>query len=128
MIDTNQQNNIVTSYSGNLKVIGNGISPATKEFPLKLKVRDLEIEFEFTDDKSNETVEERRIVGKKLFLVLKNFNNSLGTGVVNPVKFGFIDKKEIFLSYWVWTPNIKDGKRIINWTILQSEEEMKTEE
>ena len=128
MIEINQQNNVANSYSGNLKVIGNGITPATKSMPLKIKIQDLEIEFEFEDDKTNETKEERRIVGKKLFLVLRNFNNAFGTGVIEPSKFGFLDNKEIFLSYWVITPNKADGKRLVNWTILQSEEVMKTEE
>lgn len=127
MIEINQQDDVVNSYSGNLKVIGNGITPATKDMPLKLKIQDLEIEFEFEDDKSNETKEERRIVGKKLFIVLKNFNNALGTGVIEPSKFGFLNNKEIFISYWVITPNAADKKRIVHWTILQSEEIMKTE-
>lgn len=127
MIEINKQNNIANSYSGELKVIGNGITPATKKMPLKIKIQDLEIEFEFIDDKTNETEEERRIIGKKLLLILKNFNNSLGTGVIEPSEFGFLDKKKIYLSYWVVTPNTADGKRLVSWTILQSEEEIKTE-
>jgi phospholipase/lecithinase/hemolysin len=36
---------------------------------------------------------EKRIDGKKLTIVLINFNNSLGSGMIEPAEFGFMDNR-----------------------------------
>jgi hypothetical protein len=128
MIENIQNSNIITAYSGDLEIIGNGIAPCTTDMPLKIKIKDLELVFKFESDSTKEMKAERRVDGKKLILVLLNFNNSLGSGIIEPVEFGIIDHKKVYLSYWVWTPSSKDSKRIINWTILQGEEISKSEE
>lgn len=127
MID-NIQSNIISAYSGDLEIIGNGIAPTTASFPIKLRIKDLELSFEFDTDDSKDMKVERRIDGKKLTLVLINFNNSLGSGLIEPTEFGFMDNRKLYISYWVWTPSRNDSKRIINWTILQGKEEIKTGE
>ena len=119
----------ITAYNGDLEILGNGIAPSTNDFPLKIKVRDLEIVFKFKIDEDNKEMKaERQVDGKKLIVVLTNFNNSLGSGIIEPQEFGFVDNKKIYISYWIWTPSIKDSKRIINWTILQGEEITKSVE
>jgi hypothetical protein len=128
MIQNIQNSNFITAYSGDLEIIGNGIAPTTKDKPLSIKIKDLELVFKFESDDTKEMKAERRVDGKKLIMVLTNFNNSLGSGVIEPEEFGFIDNRKVYLSYWVLTPSSKDSKRIINWTILQGEQITKSEE
>lgn len=126
MIENIQNPDFITSYSGDLQIVGNGIAPCTVNMPLRLKIKDLEIIFEFDSDESKEMKEIRQIDGKKLTLTLFNFDNSLGSGIIEPVEFGFMDNKKIYISYWIWTPSNKDSKRIINWTVLQGKELIKS--
>jgi len=128
MIDASQQPLNLKSFTGDLEIVGNGVAPAIKGLPLRIKIEDLEIEFEFNTDKSNDTRIERRVVEKKLFIVLTNFNNSLGTGIIDPMEFARLKNRKMYLSFWIWTPSSEEGKRIINWTILQGSEIIKTEE
>lgn len=128
MIDSSQQTSDVKAFCGDLEVIGNGIAPSTIDLPLSIKIKDLELMFRFETDDSKEMKIEEKVNGKKLTLILMNFDNSLGSGVIEPVEFGFMDKRKLYLSYWIWTPSKNDAKRIINWTLLQGKEEIKKEE
>ena len=105
MIDNSQQTTEIKSFCGDLEVIGNGIAPSTINLPLSIKIKDLELTFEFDSDNSKEMKVERRIDGKKLTLLLLNFDNSLGSGIIEPVEFGFLDNRKLFLSYWIWNVN-----------------------
>ncbi len=127
MIDTNQQFANIKSYCGDLEVIGNGISPAMKSQPLCLKVDNLEIEFEFLTDNSNTVKSETRVVGNKLLYILTNFNNQLGSGMIEPFEFGHIKGRKLYISFWIWVANIVEEKRLINWTILLGSEITKSD-
>ena len=127
MVDTAQQFAEIKAFTGDLEIIGNGLAPATKDMPVKIKIDDLELEFEFVTDKTNNANVERRVVDKKLYIVLTNFNNSLGTGMIEPIEFGHIKNRKLYVSFWIWTPSVEEGRRIINWTILRGSEIQKTE-
>ena len=124
MIDTSKQF-LVKSFSGELEIVGNGVAPVTGHSPLKLQVADLEIELHFeVDPKEKESSYNMEIDGKKLVLTSKNFDNALGTGVIKPIAIGHLQKRKLYLSYWVWTPSSGEGNRIINWTILLGGEQI----
>tara|TARA_B110000093_G_C12801918_1_gene339217 strand:- start:370 stop:756 length:387 start_codon:yes stop_codon:yes gene_type:complete len=127
MIDNIQQSNGIKAFVGDLEIIGNGIAPATIEHPLSIKIKDLNVQFKFESDDSKDLKVEKKIDGKKLIMVLINFDNSLGSGMIGPEEFGFMDNRKMYISYWIWAPSTKDSKRIINWTIMQGQEEIKTD-
>lgn len=121
-MDIGQENISVKAYTGNYEIIGNGLGPATKEMRLSLKVSNLEIEFEFISDKNKEPKIEKRVVDNKLYIVCINFSSNLGTGMVAPFSIGNLNGRELLLSYYVWSPNSDDDKRLINWTVLLGQE------
>jgi hypothetical protein len=70
-------------------------------------------EFKFTADKENK---ETRLEPYKLDKIgiglnFMNFNNSLGTGNVNPIRVGWLESRNLFLNYRVF--GINDDKGVI---------------
>jgi hypothetical protein len=120
MIEINESSPKITSYVGDLEVIGNGIAPSNIESKLKLVLDDLQFEFDFVSDKENKgyTIV-RKVIEKKLSFILTNFENALGTGVITPLEIGHHSGKRLYISFWVWTPNASEGVRIISWSMLK---------
>jgi hypothetical protein len=53
-----------------------------------------------------------------------NFDNALGTGVVQPIKIGIIENDYIYLSFYVWAPTgSANGLKIINYVIYRGGKE-----
>lgn len=110
----------ITSFVGEYEVIGNGCAPSLLDMPLKINVEDLSFEFNFISDSNNKEtkVMKKNIDEKAGIFELVNFDNSLGTGTLAPWHVGTLHNRKLYISFWVWTPNAKDGKRIINWTLM----------
>ena len=110
----------ITSFVGEYEIIGNGCAPSLLDMPLKISVEDLTFEFNFISDSNNKEtkVMKKNIDEKAGIFELVNFDNSLGTGALAPWHIGTLHSRKLYISFWVWTPNAKDGKRIINWTIM----------
>jgi hypothetical protein len=120
MIELNETYPTIKSFVGELEVIGNGIVPALTEAKLRLAVNELQFEFEFVVDKEHTGFKvERKVIEKKLTFILTNFENSLGSGILNPLEIGHLNSKRLYISFWVWTPNLTEGIRLINWTMLK---------
>lgn len=120
MIELNETSPTIKSFVGELEVIGNGIVPALTEAKLRLAVNELQFEFEFVVDKEHTGFKvERKVIEKKLTFILTNFENSLGSGILNPLEIGHLNSKRLYISFWVWTPNLTEGRRLINWTMLK---------
>ena len=119
LIESYQEPKNITAYHGDLEIIGDGVSPSTSDNPLKIKIHDLELCFEFLSNKTNGMKVEKKVKSdNELLLTLTNFNNSLGSGIIKPTEIGLLKNKKIYISFFIWIPN-NDGSRLINWTILQ---------
>lgn len=120
MTDNNETTPKISSYVGELEVIGNGIAPSSIESKLKLVYDDLQFEFDFINNKEiNSHNIELKIIEKKMVFVLTNFNNSLGTGIIKPLEIGHHNGRRLYISFWVITPSASEELRIINWTMLK---------
>lgn len=120
MTDNTESSTKITSFVGDLEIVGNGTAPCSIESNLKLVFDDLQFEFEFINNKdvNNHSIDSR-VVEKKIIFLLTNFNNSLGTGLIRPLEIGHHNGRRLYISFWVVTPNPSEGLRIINWTILK---------
>ncbi|MEI9910832.1 MAG: DUF6864 domain-containing function [Bacteroidota bacterium] len=55
--------------------------------------------------------------GKKMIMQFENFNNSLGTGNLEPTKIGFLNDKDLFINYRVYALAEKASK-LLHYTWL----------
>lgn len=68
-------------------------------------IEDLQFEFSFKDDESNteQNIVAEYIENKKgIRLIFTNFNNSLGTGNISPIKLGQINDKNLYINYRIY--------------------------
>lgn len=110
----------INSFVGEYEVIGSGFAPSLLDMPLKIKVEDLTFEFNFISDSEEKErkVKKRNVDDKTAIFDFINFDNQLGSGSIAPWHLGAISGRKLFISFWVWTPSPKDGKRIVNWTLM----------
>lgn len=91
--------------------------------PIIFHIENLTFEFRFSDDKENKETKmstEMPDDGTKLILNFKNFNNSLGTGNLSPLKVAKLNSKQLLLSYRVYALTDDAGK-MLHYTWLISE-------
>lgn len=115
---------LVTAFVGNLEVIGNGIVHVNENQPLNLLIdKNLEMSFEFIVDSNNkDSNTTTRIEGNKLIWELTNYTNSLGEGIILPIELGTLKERKMYASFFIWTPNEKETRRIINYAIYLEKE------
>jgi hypothetical protein len=83
--------------------------------PITFAIANLNFEFKFQDDKEKKEQKVNTEIapdGTKLILNFTNFNNSLGTGNISPMKVGNINKRELLLSYRVYNLTDSSGKML----------------
>ncbi len=114
----------VKAYMGDLEIIGDGTAHVNQEQQLSLVIDGkLEMGFEFlSDSKNSEFKTSYRVEDNKWIWELTNYNNSLGTGIISPLQVGTLDEKKLFVTFFVWTPNEKEGRRIVNYVVYQEKE------
>jgi hypothetical protein len=110
----------VKTLVGELEVIANATVGVTSEQPLSLYYDDLILYFKFKNDSINLTSRiVREFDDKSLTFVLINFNNSLGQGILLPQRLGSAFNRELFVSFWCWTPSANDlSGRLLSSTLL----------
>jgi hypothetical protein len=113
--------NKVKAYAGNLEVIGEGNVHISEERPLKLLIgKDLEMEFNFISDSSTKKFNTSyRTEGKKWIWELTNYDNPLGSGVLNPIEVGTLNSRKLFVSFFSWRPNTNSENRIVSYIVYQ---------
>lgn len=85
---------------------------------VRINISDLTLIFEFKSDTAVvEKVAKEIVNDKTLKIKCYNLDNSLGEGVLAPIEIGFIDNKNLYLSFFVWTPNKSEGKRLLNYCL-----------
>lgn len=114
---------MIKSIVGNLNVIHSEIVHLSDGRTLTISLDDaLIIEFIFKNDETKKTHVETSIIVNKLVVYCSNFTNSLGEGVLSPVNVGKYQGKQLYLTFFVWTPDLNQGKRIINYCLYHSNE------
>lgn len=113
---------MIKTFVGDLEVIENGIVHANNDQPLRLIIDELEMTFHFNSDPENKQLSTiSKVVDKNLIWELTNYTNPLGSGVISPLELGSLNNRKLYASFFVWTPNEYDGKRIINYVIYLGE-------
>lgn len=100
----------------NLEVLTSGVIISNKETKTKIVLeKEFEIHISFEDSIKDEIITETLggIIGVKL--ILKGFNNSLGTSTSKPLPIAKREDKKVFISFCVHA--IK-GTKILTYNIL----------
>lgn len=105
---------------GDYDVYSNGTVIGVIDKPITFNIENLSFEFVFREDFENteqKLTSEVAPDGTKLVLDFVNFNNSLGTGNLSPIKLGNINRRELLLNYRVYALAEKSGK-LLHYTWL----------
>lgn len=104
-------------FSGDFEVIKDGVAHVTNENILKIVINNLEIHFDFVDNTEVKGQSIEREVDREIWKwKLVNFNNSLGTGLIEPFEMGTLKGIKLYISFFVWTPG-SNGRRVINYVL-----------
>ena len=123
MSETTVKQSSVTAFVGELEVLANGVVHVTRERIFSVKIGGLEMRFDFIEDKDDTTISTvNKIEGPILTWTLKNYLNSLGEGVIEPVKLGRFMNRDLYASFYVWSPDSKNGRRLISYVVYLGQE------
>lgn len=113
---------MIKSIVGNLNVIHSETVHLSEGRTLTVSLDDtLFFEFVFSGDETGKTNIKTSITNdNKLVVNCINFNNSLGEGILSPVNIGKYQGKQLLLTFFVWTPDSGQGKRIFNYCLYHS--------
>jgi len=110
---------------GNYDVHSSGTIIGVAGEPIVFSFDNLTFEFRLIDDKENPKQEMTTEIppdGTKLILNFKNFNNSLGTGNLSPLRVALLNSRPLFLNYRIYALADNAGK-MIHYTWLLGEQE-----
>lgn len=108
----------IKTFVGDLEVIKDATVHLADDSKLTIIIETLEMEFDFISNKENkETKFERDVIGNKWIWKLTNFDNSLGQGILVPVEIGTLHNNKLFATFFIWTPDVKSGRRIVNYVL-----------
>lgn len=116
---------MVKSIVGNLEVMRSEMVHLSIGYGLTISLNDLLfLVFVFKVDDSQKThiVTSPNNEKNKLVIECFNFTNSLGEGFLSPVPIGKFQGKQLYLTFYVWTADADQGKRIVNYCLYQSNE------
>lgn len=109
---------MIKTLVGTLEVLDNKIVHVTQDSDLSIIIDNITILITFINDKTEKDKIKKEIVdGTTLRIVCNNFENSLGEGVLLPIEIGHYNGRKLFLSFFVWTPNSSQGRRIVNYCL-----------
>ena len=98
---------------GNMNVLQSGTVIGVINQPIEIMIDDLKIEFIFEDSNDLEQIARpESISNKHLRLTLINFNNSLGTGNMEPLAIGSYANNHLLLSYRIYSLGENVGKTL----------------
>ena len=114
------------TFVGSLEVIESKIVHVTMDNELSIQIDDLNLFVTFINDKDDKSKVKREVVNETtLRIICNNFENSLGEGLLSPLEIGILGGRKLFLSFFVWTPNLSQGRRIINYCLYLEKEHEK---
>lgn len=110
----------IKAFVGDYEIIGSGTNAVQDDFPLQVQIENLIFYFIFSTDKSNKnTLSNIEVIDNNSLLIkLINFNNSMGAGTLIPWHVGYLYNRNLYLTYWIWSVDVKTGKKVINWSFM----------
>ena len=106
---------------GNFKVLKSGIVIGVLAQPIAIAIDDLKFEFVFEDlNEAGQVAKPELVNDKHLKITFTNFNNSLGTGNVEPMLVGSYNNLNLYLSYRIYSLGSDIGKTL-QYTFLTSQ-------
>lgn len=95
---------------GEYDVFDNGvvITHANKDIEFKISTLFIKVKFFKDDENTGQSVTPSLLEGNCLQLTLTNFENSLGTGLTEPIEIGTINGKKLFFQFIVHS--LADGE------------------
>ena len=98
---------------GDMSVLQSGTVIGVVNQSIEFLIDDLTIEFIFVDNEDREqVVNPESVSNKHLKLTFINFNNSLGTGNIEPLKIGSYGDNHLLLSYRIYSLGENVGKTL----------------
>lgn len=108
--------------TGNLKLLTSGFAFSIKGEPIKILIDDIFVEFIFIDkDSELSSVKHEVVTSKSMKVLLTNFENSFGEGIVEPTNYLYTNHFNIFLSFFVITINKKEKHRQLSYAVYYGE-------
>lgn len=111
----------IQKFVGELKVIDSGVLHGNSSKPIRFLIDDFELIFNFINNDAVSTqkieTESEDSPGLKLKLTLVNFNNPLGSGLLDPVKIVFYKGRNIYISFFT---NVVEENRQFTYSILSN--------
>lgn len=108
---------IITNV-GNLEVIDNKVVHVTKTSQLSINIDRLTLIIDFSNDKNEFSKVSKEVVNDTtLRIVCNSFNNPLGEGILEPIEIGTLEGKKMYLSFFVWTPDLSFERRVVNYCL-----------
>ena len=109
---------MIRTAVGDLEVIDSKTVHVTKESELSISIDELIVLISFTNEKEEKDRIKRVIVNETtLKIVCNNFDNPLGEGILTPLEIGVFNGRKLYLTFFVWTPNLTQGRRIVNYCL-----------
>lgn len=108
----------IKTFIGNLELLKSEIIHVSGTNKLKIEVDNLILIFEFEKNDSKQPEIKKELINEQTLKVsCTNFKNPLGEGVLSPIELGTLGGKKLFLSFFVWTPNIDKDAKIFNYCL-----------
>lgn len=85
---------------------------------LSIEIDNIKIKFDFISDKNQtDKIRKEVIGGTTLKFIFNNFTNALGEGILSPLEVGVYNGRKLYISFFVWTPDASQDRRIINYCL-----------
>lgn len=108
-------------FVNELEIVENGIIHISDNAEFKINIGgNLVLRVAFLTDEKDKSRHIDSVFNNTNDLTIQcyNFKNSLGEGILTPTKLGTLDNKELFFSFFVWTPDTQKEQRIISYNVL----------
>lgn len=111
---------------GDFDVLESGTVITMRDADIHFFIKGLEYVFRFIKTEGEEAgIKMVSNNGQKLVVELQNFDNSLGTGNVNPIPMGKIDGKELYILFRV--TQLNEGGKTMHYSWLTKPNVINTE-
>lgn len=102
---------------GDFDLIESGSVITMKDADIHFYIEDLEYVFRFVNsDEEGARIRTASNNGKKLEIELQNFNGALGTGNINPLPMGTVNRKLLFIFFRV--TQLGEGGKMMHYSWL----------
>ena len=110
---------IVQTFVNDMELIKSEMVHISENSEVRIKVENLNLIFTFENNDTKSVQIEKELVNKtELKIKFYNLSNPIGEGVLTPIEIGAINQQKLFLSFFVWTPNLTQSGKIFNYCLF----------